>query len=163
MKRTFQPSNIKRKRKHGFRSRMSTVAGRAVLSARRAKGRAVLCAQFFVVNNSIYLKVSSNTLRSFRHANKIVQKNSTLLYFNNNLDQSRIAIQVTKKAVKLAVIRNRIRRMIRESFRDCLGELGSLDILLLISSKIYSEKYEISDILMQEWKLSIKSLQQSQI
>ena len=92
-----------------------------------------------------------------------MQKNSTLLYFNNNLDQSRIAIQVTKKAVKLAVIRNRIRRMIRESFRDCLGELGSLDILLLISSKIYSEKYEISDILMQEWKLSIKSLQQSQI
>ena len=163
MKRTFQPSNIKRKRKHGFRSRMSTVAGRAVLSARRAKGRAVLCAQFSVVNNNIYLKVSSNTLRSFRHANKIVQKNSTLLYFNNNLNQSRIAIQVTKKAVKLAVIRNRIRRMIRESFRDSLGELGSLDILLLISSKIYSEKYEISDILMQEWKLSIKSLQQSQL
>ena len=114
------------------------------------------------MNNSIYLKVSSNTLRSFRHANKIVQKNSTLLYFNNNLDQSRIAIQVTKKAVKLAVIRNRIRRMIRESFRDSSRELGSLDILLLISSKIYSEKYEISDILMQEWKLSIKSLQQSQ-
>ena len=92
-----------------------------------------------------------------------MQKNSTLLYFNNNLDQSRIAIQVTKKAIKLAVIRNRIRRMIRESFKDYLEELGSFDILLLISSKIYSEKYEISDILMQEWKLSIKSLQQSQL
>ena len=80
----------------------------------------------------------------------------------NNLKSARLGIQITKKAINLAVIRNQLRRKIKEHFRIIHASLPRHDFLIIISSKITSEKHEISDILMREWKESTKSLLKSQ-
>ena len=107
----------------------------------------------------MFLKINSQTLKTFN--NKPIYKSKLLKLYAipNSIDQPRLAIQITKKAIRLAVTRNMVRRKIKEDFRANSTMLDKQDYLLIISSKISTAKQEISDILMQEWKQSLKSLE----
>ena len=98
MKRTFQPSTLKRKRTHGFRARMATKAGRAVLANRRKKGRKVLSAQF------LGLVISK----------KIFHSKEASIYFDSESLEKKIKIVIKKKDYPLAVSRNKAKRWVRE-------------------------------------------------
>ena len=76
---------------------------------------------------------------------------------HNNLTYARLGIKIFKNAIQLAVVRNMARRRIFATFRET-ADMTPRDIIVIISKKIYSEKNEISDILMHEWKQSLKSL-----
>ena len=76
---------------------------------------------------------------------------------SNNLTYARLGIKIFKNAIQLAVVRNMVRRRFFAKFRET-ADMKPIDIIVIISKKIYSEKNEISDILMQEWKESLKSL-----
>ena len=73
----------------------------------------------------------------------------------NTFTYPRLGIKTFKSAIKLAVVRNMVKRRFFAEFRE-RSNIKSIDIIVIISKKIYSEKNEISDILMHEWKQSLK-------
>ena len=155
MKRTFQPSNIKRKRTHGFRSRMKTAAGRAVLASRRAKGRAVLCPQLYTFKKDL-ITISRDTLKYFSGKNTLKSAHLKLQFSKSNI--KRLGIIIPKRIVPLSVTRNSLRRRMRGFFRDQKFPKGSYVILLSLTTKIQAEKKIINDILMREWKSLLDQL-----
>ena len=87
----------------------------------------------------------------------IKQPHMRVYWGKNNLLGPRIGVKIYKKYITLAVVRNLIKRRLISSFRTSFQNIN-LDVIIIISDKIYSKKNEISDILMQEWELCQKSL-----
>jgi ribonuclease P protein component len=101
VKRTYQPSKIVRKRRHGFRARMETVGGRKVIANRRAKGRKRLSA---VAAKGAKAPMPGLVMQLMPRADDA---------------PFRVGFTVTKK-VGNAVVRNRTKRRLREAVRLAL-------------------------------------------
>ena len=144
MKRTFQPSKLKRKRTHGFRARMSTRNGRKVLSRRRAKGRKSLTV-CDAINTDFQVTLSSRRFtrtqrltqggdfkRMFTGSKRAGDEYFVVLGQNNQLALARLGLAIARKHIKTAVGRNRIKRLVRESFRQHQHALSGLDLVVML-------------------------------
>ena len=69
-----------------------------------------------------------------------------------------LGIRISKKFVPLAVSRNSLRRMLRETFRGHQFTNEYYVVLLSITNKIQAEKKDINDILLPEWKSLLDQL-----
>ena len=126
MKRTYQPSKLVRKRRHGFRARMATKGGRGVVAARRNRGRAR--ADRLTEEQSLPDTDGrrATMLRRLRKRSEFLavrrgEKRRGRLFLLELLDRGddappRVGFTVTKKTGN-AVKRNRIRRRLREAMR----------------------------------------------
>src|SRR6266478_5045713 len=131
MKRTFHPSVVRRKRTHGFLVRMRTRGGRAVLRARRAKGRERLSARR---RYSPRQRLGTADIASLLSSGRALKRPGfSVLFRANLLGVPRLGLIVPKRIFPRAVDRNRMKRLLRELFRAQQARLGSRDILIRLT------------------------------
>lgn len=124
-KRTFQPNTRRRAKTHGFRLRMKTRAGRAILAARRRKGRTELSAQLLLLARENRLTRAEDFRTTMRSGRKIVGDNMVIYLKSEAQTISARFGFVVSKSVGSAVERNLTKRRLRSAVRNTLAEFQS--------------------------------------
>ena len=157
MKRTYQPSKIKRARKHGFRSKMKTKGGKKLLARRRARGRKSLTVSGQSMKSKILALSKNEEFKTLLKNKKISNKYVTIFFgVLNNKDKKKLNISfVTKKKIGNAVKRNKIKRRLRNIMNDACKEISiNLKYSYLVIAKptmLNNEFKKIKETLLQEF------------
>ncbi|MBD3609708.1 MAG: ribonuclease P protein component [Gammaproteobacteria bacterium] len=98
----------------------------------------------------------------FDHSVRSSDQAMTVFAVPNHLPQARLGLTVGKKHLKLAVDRNRIKRLTRESFRRHQDELAGLDLIMMVRAGIKQlDNHAILTALDKHWQRVIKRCAQS--
>jgi ribonuclease P protein component len=90
--------------------------------------------------------------RVFKQAAKSGDRFFTVLYVPNDLGYARLGLAVSRKSARSAVVRNRIKRMIRENFRLSQHDLPSLDIVVITRPQLaQQDKTALLSSIKKHW------------
>lgn len=91
--------------------------------------------------------------RVFRKAGRSKDQLFTVLYRSNKLQRARLGLAVSKKNCRLAVARNRLKRIVRESFRQHQAELAGIDIVVMNQASTHkADNAVLFDSLAAHWR-----------
>ena len=158
MKRTYQPSKIKRARKHGFRSKMKTKGGKKLLARRRARGRKSLTVSGQSMKSKLLALSKNEEFRKLLQQKKVSNKYVTIFFgYLNNKNENRLNISfITKKKIGNAVKRNKIKRRLRNIMNDAYKKISiNLNYSYLVIAKptmLNSEFKKIKETLFLEFE-----------
>ena len=150
MKRTYQPSKIKRARKHGFRSKMKTKGGKKLLARRRARGRKSLTVSGWLIEMKSKIVALSNNeeFKSLLKKDKVSNR-YTIIYYgclnNKNKRKLNISFSVNRK-IGNAVTRNKIKRRLRNIMNDAAKTINmnlNYSYLFIAKKNVYNAKYKM--------------------
>ena len=103
------------------------------------------------LTRSSRLRGSEDFKQAFQHGNRIKQGCVTTYTRSNSMGYARLGLAVSKKIVPHATARNRVKRIIRESFRLNQMLLGGLDIVVVVTSQCLASKQILSHDLNRRW------------
>ena len=156
MKRTYQPSNVKRARKHGFRSKMKTKGGKKLLARRRSRGRKSLTVSVQIMKSKIVALSKNEEFKNLLNQRKVSNKYVTIFFGRLiNKDKTKLNISfVTKKKIGNAVKRNKIKRRLRNITNEAVKNISinySYSFLVIAKPSMLNNEYKnIKETLFQD-------------